>query len=1754
MDRKKVLFLIGVFLIFGIFFSELASAQFSGSSSGNFGRSNRGTASFVSHGANLNRYYGSSGRLSTYYPQLKDSLSCQAREDIIIQVTPAGCQPAVVRSDLLAEQNVPVFCQLDALQLNPAVDIKQIRNIRFKGNYPPEVSGVGFHPARAALRTRDKLLGSPLESNIGYVVIVLKRNPNENEQLDFLNFTLQASIDYYTSNSLGVGKTEFLLEKVEEKDWASERDKQSFFKGDYSVRLEDSDPQFIRLVLYKGDVQFSTVDVERAKSNREVYLPGNYCQTALQFNYDGLISPDKIAKLQVGDDFIDVYEKSRFLNNKCSVRKISGDESGGEIEINCGREKIKLSTKARVLDIETEVKIVNETGDELDGIWKVTKINGNNNTYVLKKVGSSENKEVRFDLIKSLDKKYLIEKQYGEADKYFEDAIKEYDSVVDNYASEKQKGTSDLKKTFGQRSLEKAILLSLKFEKQVTAKRLIEDYLEIYPGGEMAQEFNENLREFDVVDSSSAGAFIYLDDGLKLIKLKKIRNPRKQTSAKISWRSEVKTIIEKQTNNFSLGSIGLLEVKDIGEVKVKIDCKDSDRNKKDSGTLTLKTGGKTISKCGGILRLENVELNKYVKLRITPVTKTGGFTNISVGIGVEKRAFELTPEKARKRIKNLNETIAKWSSISENLGNVVKGLKGACFATAGILTVKNFFTGLSGEALARQQVMRGENGWTEKCKGLLTSNGGPYSTLTECYNDKSEDINKDVGARAKAIKLTNVYTKSLEEKYKTSEGGFFGGDTFDQEKAKADLLEKINIDFGDVSVEGISGKENVGKLLGDANSKDLTYSQLRDLYHNALVKKSSPEVGGSSSVGVGKSEAELNRLGLVINERIEYAKRSKALSGIQVYNLDGRNQAQYFGDTVKDLKGKIDFGSSGLAENAKVQIVQGRSANYLVVLDDSLREKEIRQLNDGVVGNVVDRGTTQQTQNIDLKGLRTSYKLITIGSYENGFVSGEAEVRYFEMEPYKGMPAIVPFDLNRGFYVATKQTLPLLGGAKSFESSGRPSSFWVCNVMGNKKIDFDSPGFGDDQCVQFNMYTGQSFSEFPLMSKQQTQQIVGQAVKALEEAARQHGQTNVRIGTNNLNVGNAAAIIPGTQCQDFMSPGDCKLLFNVCDPVICPASRCNFGGAYQVSDVIQSGIVGSALLCLPNAKEGIIAPVCLTGIKAGIDGYLSILESHRACLQENIESGQYVGICDQLTAVYTCEFFWKQAAPLANVLLPKIVEFATTGSIGKTRGGGEYLTVQSSYKNAQDSVQFFTQNYAVNSMEAFRARNIEEAGSQFCKAFLSSKGPNSFSSLIEPDSPPQFHSWFSQVPFTDATVPATSQYKVFYHIFAGKDRGVSYNVYLKDPPENVQFRNAPFITVANGFAPRGEFATETKDFTAPKGYRTLCVRINDKEECGFKQVSSSFAVNYVKDSFVSDELTRTDISSEKECISGSINPSALLNPNLQSSVEEAINPEIYNRGVTRICATANPGLGTNPSRFVDVGNCGEERVRCWLDEKSVETALNGNNKFAKTSTLSELEKRQKDMLVNSTDIDDDLKVDVTIRGFESRVASIGKAKIQKLLEDIDKYSLRVFWNYHQAELIYLKGLANDIVFGKSVDTTKVTSDGKKKEEEKEEGDGTLSEALVLKLEKGYRLNSTDKNNLKFNGKEIKIYVKGLDIKIDNLWGDDLLAIIDADSKEIIRWFDFRDDVNEMLFDGAFEILKEKAKNINDLENGIFLTG
>ena len=315
---------------------------------------------------------------------------------------------------------------------------------------------------------------------------------------------------------------------------------------------------------------------------------------------------------------------------------------------------------------------------------------------------------------------------------------------------------------------------------------------------------------------------------------------------------------------------------------------------------------------------------------------------------------------------------------------------------------------------------------------------------------------------------------------------------------------------------------------------------------------------------------------------------------------------------------------------------------------------------------------------------------------------------------------------------------------------------------------------------------------------------------------------------------------------------------------------------------------------------------------------------------------------------------------------------------------------------------------------------------------------------------------------------------------SGNDQGVHYNVYLKDPPESSFYSITPLVPVAGGFAPRGEFVTETVDFTAPEGYKQLCVKINDKEECGFKQVSTSFAIDYLRDQFVSDELKRKDITSQKECISGrSFSAGSLLNPNLEEAAQEAIDPSAYNRGVVRICASENPGSATDPDRFVGVGYCDDQNIGCWLDKKSVDNALSNNlniNEGLKAETLSELEQTQLDNLISGGEIIEPYQTQTIIEDLERQRATINKNNVEEFAELIDATIAKTLFNSQKAQLLFIKGQFYKVValqLLKPIEVRAPQQEIKSDISESDEKETNLAEQTDEETKTSYQINSID---------------------------------------------------------------------------------
>lgn len=1641
---------------------------------------------------------------------------CEAGQDFIVQITPFGCTPAVVRTDLLEEQNVPIFCQLGATQINPLIDVQAIESISFVGEYPDEVSGIGFHPANAALGISEDL-NSPVLNNIGYVVIILKEQSNSSGLPDFVEGNLTAKIKYDIKNAFGIGQVSFYLPEMTDDEWDDNYKRYSFWDGRGYLRAESIDDEGATISIYDDLKKISSVSLKEGETSEKIAIPGFDCSANLEIKLNDLENPDTMARLRVDGDVLEIKDEGYFLDNKCQVKDLEKQGLIQKVSIKCsgdeGSESFNLRIEPKVkLNIdgnEGEYKVGDWLYDTEDskavylgyvGTYDSTGEQKDLYAYFIKTKKKEELSEkdisdvasiaksftherltgiAAIDILNTIGKSFAgsftliqkfiaegIEVNYipynyisdsgnieefpsqdlfgrevkiegyagaqnveldGESEDYYDKAIGDYETIVESFSSEKY--SDDL--TYGKEALSKEIILASDAGQKQDVAVLCDEFEQKYSA--VSAELKIYCDESQISNSAVAGKIIMINGKSRKISFAGIYEPSlDEFSVDIFFEGNGTNYsgskVLQKNEPLSLSENEYIFLKELGDDYAEFDVRNVEGLSQQLISSNLKIALSDYEIFGENnykIRVDKINLKKTAKVSVIPnIDNVGTDANFSFKIGIEKRAITLSPEKTKELIENLNETIERWTKISEGLGKAVKGMKTACLAVGAGLTIKNFFANVGGKSIARQEVMRGDEGWYERCAELVAD--GTYTSQDQCLIKESDNIDNDVDLFYDVIQEQNDKIEELQDGI--TEKKFLSESVVDEEKFMERYSPQVQSYLGDNLGESVEDPSGVGESVDvEEVLSSLSYEgwqnnnydkeQLKDIELYAMVLEKDPDNEiAKQGLYSGLLEIQTNSNNYV--ERQSFADKY-GVDEVHYGSLEELNELQITQDlTYGDLTG---LSGADISSDSFVQLYKDRQTNqeYLFVLDDDYVVEQTYIIENGYLSVA-----SESSQN----PLSIGFKKYDRTTYENHY--DNPELRYYETEPYDGLPAIVPFDLDGGWYAATKQTLSTSGGIAAYDESGRVTSYYLCNVGANGLEEFNS-GIGDDICQMINTGTGQAYNQFAGLDESEATERIVAGIEAIEQASKQYnsGVTSVTInvgyGSITLDVGSPAVDVPETQCQDFMSPKECQLLFNVCDPVICPSSRCDFGGTYPVQDVIQSGIIGSLVLCLPNVREGIYVPVCLTGVKAGIDGLLSVYTSYRDCLQESLDSGKMVGICDEIYSIYMCEFLWRQALPLAKIAIPKMMEFMLGQNV---RGGGEYLGVESAWSNAEDSLNYFTQYYAANSYEAFKARTAEEVGGEICKSYISGvypDGGNLLDSLTEPDSPSQFHGRFDEIPFTSATVPPTSQYKVFYHIYAGEDSGVYYKVYLKGNSESSFYQDVSSSrSVASGYIEAGGYASETVDFTAPSGYQEMCIMVNNQEECGFQEVSTSFAIDYITEEYASSQASETDITSEDECISGSASAYSLLNPNLQEGVDEVLNPEIYNQGIIRICATDNPGQGTDPyaggegARWIEVGYCDDEKIKCWLDTQSVEDVI--ENSDVEEDVLNEVTENQLDILRNKEGYLSSDEVDVLVGEVEDLIES---GEFEEAIDTVGEYFDSVFLNDEKANLLLLRGNA-----------------------------------------------------------------------------------------------------------------------------------
>ncbi len=1669
--------------------------------------------------------YLSSQGISLYGSSGFDSDTCQAGQDFLLQISD-GCEPRVVRSDLLEEQNVAVFCPIYATQLNPLINVKSIDSMVIQagnGSYPEGVQSFGFHPAQAALDYNSgSLVNSPLLENVGYAVIVLEQQKNESAMPEWIQGTMVATIQYDISDAFGLGYSNYILDVLDENEWKNDYKNYGFWEGKAFVRAENVFEDGAKIGIYdEVDKQITSLNLREGETSGEVYLPGSYCLGNFRFRLDDLVYPEKTVRLIVDGNTIEVGEGDRFLENRCRVREIIQYGLYSRVQITCSGDS---GSKTQVLTISPGVLLKNgdtkgnlnlgecfKKSGETKCLAYVGEEEGTLFAYLVKPteaflgssyfqdrgglITSNEEGVVRISsqgidfflntietaIKKGVGDKELIEnkgffseKQGGDLlgladfssgisslavsssgepastnneeapplDTKINETVKAYQELAELYPNIGTRDESGVEisgvKSYAETGLLEALDLLKLFSPDSALLSLRSDIIRKL--GSIAPETYDSLLEGNELSDASLSLksmVIEANNELHTILFQSVQNPGfedygveiilKDSSGFVEGKPSIKLLKEE-----SVLSGGLI----FKEIREDIDNEEyaffttnirDSGDTSSSGTRTIKLKqGESIQLGKYYLKVSKINLRKLASVEIIPnINNVGTSANISFKIGIEKRAIQLSPEKIQERIDKLNETIEKWSDISTKLGETVKGLKTACLATGAILTATNFLNNAffdEGRSIARKKVM---DSWYSYCAEQVAKSR--FTSLDACLASKNDEIESEVNSVLNGMQAQQSVLANADASASTKQDSFLQG-IFSGTQVSSSGVTDYMLGDGEVKkrLSTAMGETPLSRLLNG-----LTYNSIEGVLTSTYVSKDEVvQLDLNLRLLVSSNNEVKNRAAGEIRDflfglrsiSLQQTQEQKLLSQFESSGISGLTltQAQedskqiiYTGGVVRQGDGPITVGGVEFSPGSHIQAVSFKGNNYIVVLTPSATGNN--QFTISKVYLQVEGGYEEKSgEDNPFSGFSVSY--ISVGCYPYESPT-PIEVSYFKTGIYAGVPSMVPFDFECGWYAQVVPNLPSSAG-QTVAKSAMIEEFYLCNVGPDNRND----GKGKDACIFITQGMSESIS-FGDFSAEKLKTQIAKARSALQSAAKQYeaGVKQVKINGRALNVADASAVTTELRCQDIMSAQQCQILFNVCDPVVCPSSRCNLGGDLPVTNVVQSGIIGSLVLCLPNwipFGGDVIIPVCLSGLKAGIDGLVSVFTSYRDCLQANLDSGETIGICDEIHSIYLCQFFWEQVAPFVDSFIPRLLSLLVGQNM---QGGGEYLSVQSAWDNAQDSVDFFTKSYALSAFNSFKLKSVSETGSEFCKNSISAVSPELgfLDSFTEEQSPPQFHANFDEIPYTTTTVPPTSQYSVFYHIFAGNEVGAYYKVYLKSPQGSSAYYDLPYLQIDSGYIGVGETLSNKKDLTAPSGYQELCVAVNEYEECGFKQVSTSFAVDYISDSYAAEIASQTDITTEDECTSGTASLYSLAGLNVQSAANEILNPDVSDRGISRVCSSANPG--GESSRWVEVGYCGSENIRCWLDSQSVKDTI--EDQGIEDSTLQGVTSAYVDYLSSTEGYMSTGEFKKLVSDFKKRMEeSSNEGALSSLAKDIQEKASQgsLLFDWQRAQLMLLR--------------------------------------------------------------------------------------------------------------------------------------
>lgn len=919
-----------------------------------------------------------------------------------------------------------------------------------------------------------------------------------------------------------------------------------------------------------------------------------------------------------------------------------------------------------------------------------------------------------------------------------------------------------------------------------------------------------------------------------------------------------------------------------------------------------------------LVQLAEIDMKREVHITVSPVAERA-FTDSSftLRIPIEKRPFGLPlfSDTLTEEIGKTEKLLVKVTKIIDDVTKLHDYWKKFCFITFGVLFLKNIvFTGGS-TVVARNKVNtiykeRYANGQLEECKNA--------KSYEECIFMMEDDYEADLDRAEQIIdEIDDDKHKSLFQSLP---------EEYDDDRKDVYFYSRMKAAHPDD--EEIASQYYASAI--DLRKREIEQGVFQTFYEKDKLKpyeanqEKIDAIIGSSDTLAASGPTKKDIFEEHKQEIIELERRDRLSTDLHQYFTDLQDgkvrDISVTGASDKDILSKLatkEFTTPPATnEISKFNIRTDTDGMTKYVHLDNFQKRALSRAEitakvfteEGITYKIVDKTTIETAHKPELT-------LVTGGR-------AEGKVQHLTVDGLRYLEV-------------------------SYSATGKVENVDVFE----KRVAQDQIGSGHRLAAyEDELQIAQRSDQLLAKKLKEARGCVDQANTKLTGRRYQRGEViadcGLSLGTYRLS--NAVQEI-GPSCTDMMDPDDCKLLFNACDPIICPSSRCNLGGTWQTNNVIETGLIGSAVLCLPNFPQ-VLVPVCLTGIVAGLQNIRSIIAGYKECLIAAQVEGRSIGICDRIRSFGICEMIWREAIAIFNI------KEGVIGGIGRwlgfeVKGGGEYASFSQTMDNAVNSLEYFTQDYAKNTFARYSGGSLPEIGGEICKAAIFGKAPgigNFFDQVLQPESPPQFTAFFDEAPVSDIPNQPVSLYSVFYHIYAGENEPITYSVYLQAKDDLGKEFLAPIVIIRQTPLNQGDFHSQNIDLQLVSGYNEICVDIRSNtygqiQRCGFRKISTEYLVSLVNDKIVESEVQK-NINTEEECrpqtgryttLSGQdIGASSAISQIPRAAVA-GFSTGLLETGIVRKCSTYDPDVGTQSDDWVPVGSCGiDDRERdlgtCWL--------------------------------------------------------------------------------------------------------------------------------------------------------------------------------------------------------------------------------